>query len=122
MTRIDEPRTATLFTPESADRALLYVRAVVDDLVEASARLRRAKESRSAVEARAAGEALERIGLELAAVGVEVKDPRIGLIDFPGEMEGRRVCLCWKKGEDRVAWWHELDAGFAGRRPILPQE
>jgi hypothetical protein len=122
MTRIDEPRTATLFTPESADRALLYVRAVVDDLVEASARLRRAKESRSAVEARAADEALERIGLELAAVGVEVKDPRIGLIDFPGEMEGRRVCLCWKKGEDRVAWWHELDAGFAGRRPILPQE
>jgi len=122
MTRIDEPRTATLFTPESADRALLYVRAVVDDLVDASARLRRAKETHADAEARAAREALDRIGLELAAVGVEVKDPRIGLIDFPGEMEGRRVCLCWKKGEDRVAWWHELDAGFAGRRPILPHE
>jgi hypothetical protein len=144
MTRIVEARTATLFTPESANRALLYVRGVVDDLVDSCVRLRRAKEVRTAALAgkpsagatereraetlrqaeadrRAAQGDFDRIGRELESVGVQVKDPSIGLIDFPGEIDGRRVLLCWKKGEERVAWWHDLDAGIAGRRPIPPE-
>ena len=54
----------------------------------------------------------------LASKGVQVKDPRRGLIDFPALRAGRPVWLCWQVGEPSVRYWHELDAGFAGRRPI----
>ncbi|MDE3095926.1 MAG: DUF2203 domain-containing protein [Chloroflexota bacterium] len=54
----------------------------------------------------------------LNAWGVELKGLDEGLIDFPGEREGRAVYLCWRLGEERIAWWHELDAGFAGRQPL----
>jgi hypothetical protein len=56
---------------------------------------------------------------ELAALGVELKDSTIGLIDFPGLIDGREVCLCWKLGEAEVAFWHEVDAGFSGRQSLL---
>jgi hypothetical protein len=56
---------------------------------------------------------------ELAALGVELKDSTIGLIDFPGFIDGREVCLCWKLGEAEVAFWHEVDAGFSGRQSLL---
>lgn len=144
MTRTVEARKATLFTPESANRALLYVKGVVDDLVESCVRLRRAKEARARALAgnpsagvtereraetlrkaeadrRSAQGDFDRIGRELESVGVTVKDPTIGLIDFPGEIDGRRVLLCWKQGEERVAFWHDLNAGIAGRRPIPPE-
>ena len=42
----------------------------------------------------------------------------MGLIDFTGRHKGRDVCLCWKLGEETVGYWHEMDAGFAGRQPI----
>lgn len=51
-------------------------------------------------------------------LGIEVKDLETGLIDFPSLREGRIVYLCWRLGEDRIAWWHEVDAGFAGRTPL----
>ncbi len=54
---------------------------------------------------------------ELQALGVELKSAVEGLVDFPAVLDGRRVYLCWKQGESRVAHWHELDAGFQGRRP-----
>ena len=50
--------------------------------------------------------------------GIEVKDIESGLVDFPSEYDGRIIYLCWRLGESRVEWWHELDAGFAGRQPI----
>lgn len=50
--------------------------------------------------------------------GIELKGIDEGLIDFPSEREGRVVYLCWRLGEDRIAWWHDLDAGFAGRQPL----
>lgn len=56
---------------------------------------------------------------ELRELGVELKDALGGLVDFPGWMDGRVVYLCWKLGEPEVAHWHELDAGFAGRRAIV---
>jgi hypothetical protein len=54
----------------------------------------------------------------LAEENILLRDPQTGLVDFPGEIEGRRVWLCWRLGEDRVAHWHELDAGFGGRKPL----
>jgi hypothetical protein len=51
-------------------------------------------------------------------MGIEVKDLDMGLIDFPSQMDGREVYLCWKLGEERIAWWHELHTGYASRRPL----
>ncbi len=45
-----------------------------------------------------------------------------GLVDFPTTLDGRWVYLCWRYGEERVGHWHEVEAGFAGRRPITPEE
>jgi len=50
--------------------------------------------------------------------GVQVKDINTGLLDFPALREGHEVCLCWKLGEGQIEYWHEIDAGFAGRQPI----
>jgi hypothetical protein len=55
---------------------------------------------------------------ELVALGVEPKGAVEGLIDFPSVVDGRIIYLCWRLGESAVQHWHELDAGFAGRRPI----
>jgi hypothetical protein len=55
---------------------------------------------------------------ELADLGVELKDFDTGLIDFPSQMDNREVYLCWRLGEEEVAHWHEIDAGFSGRRKI----
>jgi hypothetical protein len=54
----------------------------------------------------------------LEAIGVQVKDPEIGLCDFPSIRGGRLVLLCWRLGEPSVDYWHELDAGYAGRVPL----
>jgi hypothetical protein len=54
---------------------------------------------------------------EVAELGVEVKAAD-GLVDFRSRLHGRTVLLCWKYGEDRVGFFHELDSGFAGRRPL----
>ena len=51
-------------------------------------------------------------------LGCEVKDIDEGLVDFRTEREGRDVYLCWKLGEPDICWWHELETGFAGRRPL----
>lgn len=50
--------------------------------------------------------------------GATVKDLEIGLIDFLSLYRGREVCLCWKLGEDRIAFWHGVEEGFRGRKPI----
>jgi hypothetical protein len=54
----------------------------------------------------------------LRELGVEVKDPATGLIDFPSLREGRTVYLCWRLGEPAIDYWHELDTGFGGRQPL----
>ena len=51
-------------------------------------------------------------------LGCELKDIEQGLVDFPSLREGREVYLCWQLGEEQVAFWHELDVGFAGRQPL----
>lgn len=59
---------------------------------------------------------------QILALGIEVKDLETGLIDFPALRDGRTVYLCWRLGEDRIAWWHEVDAGFAGRTPLEEED
>lgn len=55
---------------------------------------------------------------EIDAIGVQVKDLDIGLLDFPCEVDGRTVLLCWKLGEKVITHWHGVSEGFAGRKPI----
>ena len=55
---------------------------------------------------------------EIDSIGVQVKDLNIGLLDFPCEVEGQVILLCWKLGEKAITHWHGLQEGFAGRKPI----
>src|SRR6202451_1475527 len=55
---------------------------------------------------------------EIDSIGVQVKDIDIGLLDFPCEVEGRIILLCWKLGEKSITHWHGTDEGFASRKPI----
>lgn len=55
---------------------------------------------------------------ELAGREIQVKDLDRGLVDFPAVMGDREVFLCWEEGEEDVEYWHELDAGYAGRSPL----
>lgn len=55
---------------------------------------------------------------EIDSIGVQVKDLSIGLLDFPCEVEGQTILLCWKLGEKSITHWHGVQEGFAGRKPI----
>jgi hypothetical protein len=128
-----------LFTPEEASAALVHVRPLVEQVVERRADLLAAQarlaelvatvsgngggldpeHARQLVTAVGAAEtALAEALAELASVGVVVRDPDAGLVDFPSEREGHPVFLCWQLGEETVAWWHGPEDGFAGRKPI----
>lgn len=119
-----------LFTPAEADKTLPLVRVIVRDVREVALRLRQTWARAQAVpqgsveHERLADEVevdraklAELIG-ELDRLGIELKDPLRGLIDFRAQRGGVEVYLCWEFGEDRIGHWHPLDSGFAGRRPI----
>lgn len=55
---------------------------------------------------------------EITAIGVLVKDIDMGLLDFPCVVEGEMILLCWKLGESAITFWHGLEEGYAGRKPI----
>jgi hypothetical protein len=57
---------------------------------------------------------------ELETMGAVLKDPRAGLVDFCGRVDGNLVWLCWRYGEDAVSHYHSLDEGFSARKPIEP--
>ena len=122
----------TWFTVEQANSALPLVSRIVSDIVRQEDQLQRLQEQReSLLKAgdRTTAESIERQGAEIAErinelidelndVGCELKDPRTGLLDFPGRRNNLEVLLCWKLGEPGVLFWHDVHAGFAGRRPI----
>ena len=62
---------------------------------------------------------MERYVSQLVAWDITLRDIETGLVDFPALVNGRQVCLCWRSGEERVGYWHELEAGFSGRRPLI---
>ena len=65
-----------------------------------------------------AAEHLVEIVNRIQETGVLVKDLDIGLVDFPSLVDGEEIYLCWKLGEDHITFWHGIDEGFAGRKPI----
>jgi len=130
------------FTPESANEALGEIRPLVEELVAHHLAQQRAQNRREELTAKIAGngggidaQALadleaeaerERIGIarcvnDIHGRGANVKDLDEGLVDFPAQREGEEILLCWRLGEDVVAFWHGLEEGFAGRRPIGPE-
>ena len=126
------------FTVDHANRALPLVRRIVEDVVKGYARwrekvqefeiataTRRADQTdpnadRLQQEVMALAEEVHGSMAELEQLGVELKEPQMGLVDFPARVEGRPAYLCWRLGEPAVQYWHERDAGFAGRRPLAP--
>lgn len=136
---IAEPKNRKkFFTPEQANAMLPLVQSIVKDISQLAhalrdrhARLERLSQGgvgkgivtpSQLEEEQAAWESdsvrLQECVAELNGLGVEMKDLFLGLVDFPGLMDGREICLCWKLGEQRLGWWHETNAGFAGRQPL----
>ena len=64
------------------------------------------------------GERLNAMLRQVTDNGIVVRDAERGLVDFPSLRDGREICLCWIPEEDEVRFWHEIDAGFAGRQPL----
>ncbi|HEY2854575.1 MAG TPA: DUF2203 domain-containing protein [Gemmatimonadaceae bacterium] len=128
----------TLFTVEVANRTLPLVRKIVEDvvrqhrlwrekileldLVASTARAGEPRERAEELEREAQVLAREIDGFqhELEELGIQLKDRRLGLVDFPSEMNGRPILLCWRLGEPEVQFWHDPDAGYAGRQPLSP--
>jgi hypothetical protein len=125
-----------IFTVEQANRMLPLVRRIVRDIVDTHRRWTRAVQSYetaatwtradspssqlSVLEGdvkRLAAEIEGYLG-ELRELGVDFKGFEMGLVDFPGEREGRVICLCWKLDEDEVKFWHETSDGYGGRQPL----
>ncbi len=126
-----------LYTVDRANRTLPLVRRIVEDIVREHERWQDAigrldllsSTSTSLVDSELAAleREVQRIARdidqfqgELEALDIQLKDRRIGLIDFPSELDGRRVLLCWRLGEPSVQYWHDEDAGYAGRQPLSP--
>lgn len=127
------------FTPEEANAALADVRPLVEQMVaqrrshveaqgrqeELEGRIRGngggippAELAEAAAEVAHEARELAHTIDELSELGVEVKDIDEGLVDFPALRRGETVLLCWKLGEDDIEYWHTLEDGFAGRRPL----
>ncbi|HZP95745.1 MAG TPA: DUF2203 domain-containing protein [Candidatus Limnocylindria bacterium] len=100
------------FTRAEAEALLPKARPLLEDLQRRIISYRRRPSEPVARE-------IEALLREIADLGIEVKDPDRGLIDFRSRMRGREVYLCWQLGEgDRISFWHDLDTGFAGRKII----
>ena len=100
------------YTRAEAERLLPKARPLLEDLQRRVAAYRRRPTDPVARE-------IEALLREITELGVEVKDPDRGLIDFRTKLRGREVYLCWQIGEgDHIAFWHDLDTGFAGRKII----
>ena len=141
-TTIPEPGTARkFFTVEEANSTLPLVKLIVRDIAELYADVRDRRDRLSAISNNEYSNAerddvyseeleeveasiykdIERLKAfiaELTELGIELKDPEAGLIDFHSLQEGREIFLCWKLGEEEISHWHELDAGFEGRQSL----
>jgi len=127
------------FTPEEANTLLERVRPVAESLVAHRRAFTVAAARRARLSQRISGnggdfdpqepseldeqlereaEAVARAVDELQRLGVLVKDLDRGLVDFPALRGGEEVLLCWQVGEDEVAFWHGVEEGFAGRKPL----
>lgn len=130
----------TYFTLAEANRTLPLVRRIVQDIVDDyerwKARLTRYEvvaahdrpEEGESPDAEALRADVDAVAMringyieELKQIGCVLKGFDDGLVDFHSRLDDRDIFLCWKLGEDRVAHWHEIDDGFAGRQPLTPE-
>jgi hypothetical protein len=127
-----------LFTVDQANRTLPLVRKIVEDVVSEHRRWQEAlaeldllmtgaradfPDPRVAVVERriqSIARDIEAFRRELETLGIQLKDGRRGLIDFPSEYDGRPMLLCWELGESSVQFWHDEESGYAGRQPLSP--
>ena len=128
----------TLFTVDEANRTLPLVRRIVEDVVrqhriwrEKILELDLVASTVRPVDAQARALKLEREAQQLAReidgyarelndLGIQLKDRRLGLVDFPSDINGQSALLCWRLGEAEVQYWHDEEAGYAGRQPLMP--
>ena len=120
------------FTVEEANAALLTLRPVVAAMLKAREKIVAARPDLWPVLEKAAGnggsdkasavlvdfEIVRRGALAIEGLGIVLKDINTGLVDFLSRRDGRDVYLCWRFDEPRVAFWHDLEAGFNGRQPL----
>ena len=127
------------FTVEQANETLREVRPLTEELVEHRRALLELQALQASLNQRIAGNGgnveprelqsvQERLDEEVAGIarcvariheaGGLVKDLDAGLVDFPARREGAEVLLCWRLGEDEVGFWHGLEEGFSGRKPL----
>jgi len=127
------------FTPAEANSALGEVRPAAERLVRLRERMRELESEQgklvTAIGGNGEGHAAGDLGAaqselielaaasaacieRLAALGTLVKDPDLGLVDFPAVRDGAPVLLCWHVGEESVAYWHGYEEGFSGRKPV----
>ena len=120
------------FTLQEANAALEIIRPIMDEIQSIRSKIiARQPDIWPAIE-RSAGnggnptlsklvkdfERLDDLLHRILATGAQVKDVNIGLLDFPAWRKDHEVYLCWKYGEGEIEYWHEIEAGFAGRQPI----
>ncbi len=119
------------FTVEEANGAIAEVEPAMRSLREARDRLTDAELHEVLNEAapkngggdrgRQVGEAfleVRRTLTQLQQMGLVIRDLDRGLVDFPAILDGREVYLCWELGETEIAYWHDLESGYGGRRPL----
>lgn len=127
------------FTLEEANAAVAELRPIVERMVEHGRKLEAAQREQRELVTRIAGnggdmqpsdlrDLAEKIQLEadgiaecaeaIDAAGAQIKSLEEGLLDFPSRRDDELVLLCWKLGEDEIGYWHGLDEGFGGRRPL----
>jgi hypothetical protein len=128
-----------VFTLQEANAAVAELRPVVAEMVEHAQRLAAARRAQARLVTRIAGnggdmqpsdlqELAERIQTEADAIaacadridaaGAQIKSLEEGLLDFPSLRDGEEVLLCWKLGEGEIRYWHGVEEGFAGRKPL----
>ena len=114
-----------LFTPAQANQTLPLVKKVVEDILKLGAQMRE-RSARIGAGAEKDPQVVESMGHleelfeELESLGCSYKDWNFtaGLVDFPSVIEGREVFLCWRSDEDALQYYHDIDSGFSGRKPI----
>ncbi len=119
--------TEKFFTPETANQTLPLVKRIVDDILRAGRQIRslsmEIEKPEDSPEINSLMDQLDELFDELEAIGCSYRDWNFteGLVDFPAKVNGREALLCWRSDETEVRYYHDVDAGFAGRKSI-PRE
>ncbi len=120
------------FTPREANETMLVIRPLVEEILRIVAEVQaRQPELWPAIQGAVGNggnaslsklfvdfERLDALVHRIQDLGVLIKDLNAGLVDFPAQREEHEIYLCWRYGEERVGYWHEIESGFAGRQVI----